>query len=77
MCRNAVDDSVIINFFHLCTRFTGGKEPDQTKQTNIRIWWVFFMERNKYTVDLSVVYSYGLSYFFGLRFLLKEQTLNS
>ena len=36
----------------------------------------FFMERNKYTVDLSVVYSYGLSYF-GLRFLLKEQTLNS
>ena len=37
---------------------------------------LFFMERNKYTVDLSVVYLYGLSYF-GLRFLLKEKTVNS
>ena len=62
-----------VNFFHLCTRFTGGKEPDETK---IRIWYVVIYDGNKYTVDLSVVYSYGLSYF-GLRFLLKEITFNS
>ena len=72
MRRKAVDNSVV-NFFHLCTRFTGGKEPDETK---IRIWYVVIYDGNKYTVDLSVVYSYGLSYF-GLRFLLKEKTFNA
>ena len=53
MRRKAVDNSVV-NFFHLCTRFTGGKEPDETK---IRIWYVVIYDGNKYTVDLLVVYS--------------------
>ena len=76
MRRKAVDDPVIYKLFSFVHSFHRWKRADEKKKQKLGFSRLFFMERNKYTVDLSVVYLYGLSYF-GLRFLLKEKTVNS